>query len=49
MLFRSEAQRDDHRFACVAAWEYQGEGQTPILHREELDFQNVTLTQRSYK
>jgi succinate dehydrogenase / fumarate reductase flavoprotein subunit len=44
-----EAQRDDHRFACVAAWEYQGEGQTPILHREELDFQNVTLTQRSYK
>lgn len=44
-----EAQRDDHGFACVAAWEYQGEGQTPILHREELDFQNVTLTQRSYR
>ncbi|MFM7469910.1 MAG: FAD-binding protein, partial [Nodosilinea sp.] len=44
-----EAQRDDDRFACVAAWEYQGKDQTPILHREELDFQNVTLTQRSYK
>ncbi|MFZ4640717.1 MAG: fumarate reductase/succinate dehydrogenase flavoprotein subunit [Nodosilinea sp.] len=44
-----EAQRDDHRFACVAAWAYQGEGQAPTLHREELDFQHVTLTQRSYR
>lgn len=44
-----EAQRNDDRFACVAAWQYQGEGQTPILHREELDFENVNLTQRSYK
>jgi succinate dehydrogenase / fumarate reductase flavoprotein subunit len=44
-----EAQRDDEKFAHVAAWEYQGEGKAPIRHKEELEFSNVKLTQRSYK
>ena len=44
-----EAKRDDDHFAYVAAWEYQGRDRTPTLHREELTFENVQLTQRSYK
>ena len=45
----NEAKRDDENFAHVAAWEYQGEGKTPIRNVEELKFENVKLTQRSYK
>ena len=44
-----EAKRDDENFAAVAAWEYGGEGCLPQLHRETLDFENLQLTQRSYK
>jgi succinate dehydrogenase / fumarate reductase flavoprotein subunit len=44
-----EALRDDANFAYVAAWEYAGEGQSPILNREPLVFENVKLSQRSYK
>ncbi len=44
-----EAQRDDARFAHVAAWEFNGAGQDPTLHKEPLVFDNVSLTQRSYK
>ncbi|PZO44389.1 MAG: fumarate reductase/succinate dehydrogenase flavoprotein subunit [Shackletoniella antarctica] len=44
-----EAKRDDEHYAFVAAWEYAGEGRSPQLHREDLDFENVQLTQRSYK
>ncbi len=44
-----EAKRDDEHYAFVAAWEYAGEGRMPQLHREDLDFENVQLTQRSYK
>jgi succinate dehydrogenase / fumarate reductase, flavoprotein subunit len=44
-----EAQRRDDEFAYVAAWEYKGENQQPVLHKEELKFENVKLTQRSYK
>ena len=44
-----EAQRDDENFAHVAAWEWHG-GDTPqTRHREELTFDNVALSQRSYK
>ncbi|MFJ8580627.1 fumarate reductase/succinate dehydrogenase flavoprotein subunit [Micromonospora sp. NPDC093277] len=43
-----EAQRDDDRFAYVAAWEYTGTGQ-PVLHKEDLQFEYVHPTQRSYK
>jgi succinate dehydrogenase / fumarate reductase flavoprotein subunit len=44
-----EALRHDDRFAYVAAWEHVGEGQTPVMHKEPLAFENVALTQRSYK
>jgi succinate dehydrogenase / fumarate reductase flavoprotein subunit len=44
-----EAQRDDERFAYVAAWEYLGPDQPQRLHREPLDFEHVHLAQRSYK
>ncbi len=44
-----EAQRDDENYAYVAAWEYKGAGRDPELHKEELVFENVKLTQRSYK
>jgi succinate dehydrogenase flavoprotein subunit len=44
-----EALRDDQHFAYVSAWEFKGAGQTPALHKEPLSFENVHLTQRSYK
>ncbi len=44
-----EALRDDEHFAYVAAWEYAGAGQPPVLNREPLDFEYVHLAQRSYK
>ncbi|MHB1861723.1 MAG: fumarate reductase/succinate dehydrogenase flavoprotein subunit [Gemmatimonadaceae bacterium] len=44
-----EAQRDDEHFAYVAAWEYQGDGKAPALHKEPLAFDNVHLATRSYK
>ncbi|EJF11709.1 MULTISPECIES: fumarate reductase/succinate dehydrogenase flavoprotein subunit [Pontibacter] len=45
----NEALRDDENYAYVAAWEFTGVGNEPILHKEELKFENVKLTQRSYK
>jgi succinate dehydrogenase / fumarate reductase flavoprotein subunit len=44
-----EALRDDENYTHVSAWEYKGENQTPVMHREELDFEYVKLAQRSYK
>jgi succinate dehydrogenase / fumarate reductase flavoprotein subunit len=44
-----EALRDDANFSYVAAWEYAGEDQRPILNKEPLVFENVKLSQRSYK
>src|SRR5690242_8620499 len=44
-----EALRHDEQFAYVAAWEYMGEGKSPVLHKEPLVFENVALAQRSYK
>ena len=44
-----EAQRDDANFTYVAAWEYQGPGKAPVLHKEPLAFENVKLSTRSYK
>jgi succinate dehydrogenase / fumarate reductase flavoprotein subunit len=44
-----EALRDDENFCHVAAWEYKGEGQTPVRHVEPLTFENVHLATRSYK
>ena len=44
-----EAQRDDEHFAYVAAWEFTGDVSAPALHKEQLEFENVHLAQRSYK
>ena len=44
-----EALRDDENYCYVAAWEYKGENQMEELHKEELKFDEVHLTQRSYK
>jgi succinate dehydrogenase / fumarate reductase flavoprotein subunit len=45
----NEALRDDAEYSYVAAWEFKGVGQTPELHKEALVFDEVHLTQRSYK
>ncbi|MEV2241611.1 fumarate reductase/succinate dehydrogenase flavoprotein subunit [Micromonospora sp. NPDC049891] len=44
-----EAQRDDERFAYVAAWEFTATGEPSVLHKEDLNFEYVHPTQRSYK
>ena len=44
-----EALRDDENYAYVAAWKFLGEGQEEELVKEELVYENVKLTQRSYK
>jgi len=44
-----EALRNDDRFAFVSAWEYQGPDKAPLLHKEPLVYEEVKMTQRSYK
>ena len=44
-----EALRDDKNYTFVSAWEFNGEDEKPHLHKEDLDYQEVTPTQRSYK
>lgn len=44
-----EAKRDDENFSHVAVWEYQGEGKEPVRHIEPLQYEVVTMSQRSYK
>jgi succinate dehydrogenase / fumarate reductase, flavoprotein subunit len=44
-----EAARDDENFSYAAAWEYTGRGEAPVLHRENLTFDYVHPSQRSYK
>ncbi len=44
-----EAARNDEKFAYAAAWEWKGEGQAPVMHKETLNFDYVHPTQRSYK
>jgi len=44
-----EALRDDANYSYVAAWEYKGPGQAPVLNREPLAFDYVHPSQRSYK
>jgi len=46
---KGEALRDDDNFKYVAAWEYKGEPSEAVLHKEELDFNDIELKQRSYK
>lgn len=44
-----EAKRIDEEYSYVSAWEFTGQGQNPVLHKEDLKFEYVKLTQRSYK
>ncbi len=44
-----EAKRDDENFSFVGAWEYKGADSTPQIHKEELTYEEVKMTQRSYK
>jgi succinate dehydrogenase / fumarate reductase, flavoprotein subunit len=46
---QGEAKRDDANFSYVAAWEYQGPGKKPLMHKEPLKFEFVELKERSYK
>lgn len=45
----NEALRNDEEYAHSAVWEFTGDDKEPIRHKEELKFENVPLTQRSYK
>jgi succinate dehydrogenase / fumarate reductase flavoprotein subunit len=45
----NEALRNDQDFCHVAAWEFKGDDHDPEFHKEPLTFENVHLTQRSYK
>ncbi len=54
--FREESQtedgetlRDDENYSHVSAWEWKGENETPVMHKEPLDFEFVHPSQRSYK
>jgi succinate dehydrogenase / fumarate reductase, flavoprotein subunit len=44
-----EAFRNDDDFSYVAAWEFTGVDEKPVLHKEDLGFEAVELAQRSYK
>ncbi|WP_418508629.1 fumarate reductase/succinate dehydrogenase flavoprotein subunit [Corallibacter sp.] len=46
---KGEAKRDDENFTYVAAWEYKGEPKDAVLHKEDLEFKDIELKQRSYK
>jgi len=44
-----EALRDDENFMHVSAWEYKGEPKDAVLHKEELEYENIEVKTRSYK
>jgi len=44
-----EAQRNDEQFLYVGGWEYKGEGNEPVLHKEPLVYEEAKLATRSYK
>ncbi|MEG2758880.1 MAG: fumarate reductase/succinate dehydrogenase flavoprotein subunit, partial [Rikenellaceae bacterium] len=44
-----EALRNDEEYTYVAVWEYQGEDKKPVLHKEDLVFENIKVAQRNYK
>jgi succinate dehydrogenase / fumarate reductase flavoprotein subunit len=44
-----EAKRNDADYSYVGAWQYDGEGKPPILNKEALTFENVKISERSYK
>jgi len=46
---KGEAKRDDVNYSYVSAWEHKGEPSDAVLHKEQLEFNDVELKQRSYK
>lgn len=46
---KGEAKRDDVNFTFVSAWEYNGDPSNAVLHKEQLEFKDIELKQRSYK
>ena len=46
---KGEAKRNDKDYAYVSAWEYKGEPSEAVLHKEQLEFKDIELKQRSYK
>jgi len=44
-----EALRDDENFTFVSAWEYKGNPSDAVLHKEQLNYENIELKTRSYK
>jgi succinate dehydrogenase / fumarate reductase flavoprotein subunit len=46
---KGEALRDDVNYKFVAAWEFKGVDNDPMLHKEELDYQVIKIAQRNYK
>ncbi|MEY3283452.1 MAG: hypothetical protein RIR86_1465 [Acidobacteriota bacterium] len=44
-----EALRNDSDYSYVSAWEHKGVDQFPVLHKEPLVYEEVKMTQRSYK
>jgi len=46
---KGEAQRDDEDFMHVSAWEWKGEGEQPVLHKEPLVYEEIKVVQRSYE
>ena len=53
--FREEFQTEEGEalrrpeFQYVAAWEYKGTPKDAVLHKEELEFENIEVKERSYK
>lgn len=45
----NEAKRDDENYSHVSVWEHKGKNESPVMHKEQLVFENVTPSQRSYK
>ena len=44
-----EAMRDDNKYTFVSAWEYKGNPSEALLHKEELNYEEVEIKTRSYK
>jgi succinate dehydrogenase / fumarate reductase, flavoprotein subunit len=44
-----EALRDDAQYTYVTAWEFKGDDGMPAMHKEDLNYEFVKPSQRSYK
>jgi len=44
-----EAKRNDEEYMFVGAWEYKGMYEAPVLHKEELNYENIKVQTRNYK